>query len=138
MIISLSHLCPEETPAALDMIDRCKVRKVTAEQSGRVLFQFFSRSIIRESIVSKSKTGPGLSGIGDRMEVSNNEGNEMSKMEDDDETLTQIVARVEEKSVVPLEEYELPNVDALCFGYECCTCSSSKNPAIPCVCSILA
>ena len=53
--------------------------------------------------------------------------------DDDDETLTQIAARVEEKSMVPLEEYQLPSINALCFGFECCTCSSSK-PESPCVC----
>ena len=133
---SLGHLCPNEAPRALDMIDRCEIRKVVAEESGRILFQFFSRPIMRETIVSPPKT--------DTLGMSEKEGDAAAAMVDDieqqqqtdsvdDATLSQIFARGEEKAVVPLEEYELPSVEALCFGYESCTCSN-HNKDSPCVC----
>ena len=98
----MSHLCPQEAPAALDMIDRRRIRKVTAEQSGRVLFQCFTRPIVREA-----------------------EGIEAADDDETEETLTQIVARAGKKVIVPLEESELPSVSAVCFGFERCTCGAT-------------
>lgn len=131
---SLSHVCPEEAPAALDMLDRRTVRRVVAEQSGRVLFQFFARPIVREAALrptaeptatttaaAENKTEAGAGSRGD------NNG------EDDDETLTQLVARAEEKALVPLEEYELPPVRAICFGHDTCTCHTATTDTL-CVC----
>ena len=131
---SLSHVCPEEAPAALDMLDRHTVRRVTAEQSGRVLHQFFARPIVREAAVRP----PAEAGDSDDRTDDGDNGGHDNKDDnggtDDDETLTQLVARAEEKALVPLEEYELPPVRAICFGCGTCTCRSAATPDHLCVC----
>ena len=104
----MNHMCPLEAPSALDMVDRRRVRKVTAEQSGRVVYQVFSRPIVREA------KHPVEAGDGD----------------DEEETLTQFVARAETKVMVMLQEFELPSVTALCFGLDRCTCGAATDRVV--------
>ena len=124
-------MCPQEAPAALDMLDRHTVRRVTAAQSGRVLHQFFARPIVREEAAlrppAEAVDGADRSGTSTSSTASSSSGST------DDETLTQLVARAEEKALVPLEEHELPPVRAVCFAHDTCTCRAAA-PDHLCVC----
>ena len=133
---SLSHVCPQEAPAALDMLDRHTVRRVTAEQSGRVLHQFFARPIVREAAPALAPVPAPAEAVDseDRKSDGGHSGHSgETGGSDDDETLTQLVARAEEKALVPLAEYELPPVRAICFGHDTCTCRGAP-PDHLCVC----